>query len=215
MDIPEKIKIYHIIHISRLPSIIADGYLFSDSEITARPATGETIGMGTIKKRRLKELTLSSHPGLHVGKCVPFYFCPRSIMLYILHKANHADIDYQDGQYPIIHLVSDLHKTVEWANKHQLRWAFTDSNAGSRYFDDYSSLQNLDKIDWIAVHASQWSESHTKEKKQAEFLIERHFPWELVEEIGTFSSLQQQQVHEIIQSIHHQPQAKIRREWYY
>ncbi|MCL2852410.1 MAG: DUF4433 domain-containing protein [Defluviitaleaceae bacterium] len=215
VDIPKEIKIYHIVHISRLPSIIADGYLFSDSEIAAKPATGETIGMGAIKKRRLEELTISSHPGLYVGECVPFYFCHRSIMLYILHRANHADIDYRGGQEPIVHLVSDLHKAVEWADKNQLRWAFTDSNAGSRYFNDYSSLQDLDKIDWTAVHASQWSESHIREKKQAEFLIERHFPWELVEEIGTFSSSQQHQVYEIIQGIQHQPQVKTKKEWYY
>jgi len=91
--IPASIKIYHIIHISKLPAIIAEKYLISDAEIQKRAPAGETIGMREIKRRRLEELTLSSHQGLFVGKCVPFYFCPRSIMLYMFHMRNHPDIE--------------------------------------------------------------------------------------------------------------------------
>lgn len=214
-DVPKDIKIYHIVHISKLPSIIADGYLFSDSKIMTRPAVGETIGMGSIKKRRLEALTLSSHKNLYVGACVPFYFSPRSIMLYMLHRGNSPDISYRGGQGPIIHLVSSLNKTIEWAERHQLRWAFTDSNAGSRYFNDYASLEDLNKIDWKAVQAIQWNMREIKEKKQAEFLLESRFPLELVEEIGVFSYMQQRQVKEMVQAIHHQPQIEVRRGWYY
>jgi ssDNA thymidine ADP-ribosyltransferase, DarT len=27
-----------------------------------------------------------------VGEYVPFYFCPRSITLFLLHKGNHVDL---------------------------------------------------------------------------------------------------------------------------
>jgi len=47
------------------------------------------------------------HPGTKVGQYVPFYFCPRSIMLYILHRGNHPDLDYREGQGPILHLQAD------------------------------------------------------------------------------------------------------------
>lgn len=211
--IPSPIKIYHIAHISKLPYIIADEHILSDSEIAKRPATGEVIGMSSIKKRRLEQLTLSSHPGLYVGECVPFYFCPRSIMLYILHMGNHDDVDYRGGQEPIVHLVSDLHRTIEWANEKQLRWAFTESNAGSRFFEDYSSLQDLDKIDWQAVQETYWRD--VREKKQAEFLVEQCFPWSFVEEIGVYSARQQQEVWEILGRNQKIPQVKIRKEWYY
>ena len=80
MTVPAQPKIYHIVHVDRLPSIISDGNLWCDAQIAARATTGTTIGMGKIKQRRLTELTLTSHPGLHVGDCVPFYFCPRSIV---------------------------------------------------------------------------------------------------------------------------------------
>ena len=90
--------------------------------------------MTGIKQRRLTELTLSSHPGLHVGDCVPFYFCPRSVMLYLIYQGNHPELTYRGGQGPIIHLEADLHATVAWAVGAGRRWAFTLSNAGSYFF---------------------------------------------------------------------------------
>jgi len=214
-NVPDPIKIYHIVHISKLSAIIANGYLFSDAEIKKHPQIGETIGMSAIKRRRLEEITLFSHPRLHVGECVPFYFCPRSVMLYMLYRANHPDIEYRGGQEPIVHLVSDLRKTVNWADKNQLRWAFTDSNAGSYYFEDYADLHDLDKIHWQAVQETQWNDPHIKEKKQAEFLIEHHFPWKLVEAIGVYSYKQLLKVKGILGAQSAAPLIKVQPKWYY
>lgn len=55
---------------------------------------------------------LNSHPGLYVGQCVPFYFCPRSVMLYVIYCANHDELSYRGGQGPILHLEADLYETV-------------------------------------------------------------------------------------------------------
>lgn len=66
-------------------------------------------------KRRRRTMPLDSRPGLHVGECVPFYFCPRSVMLYMLHKGNHPQLAYQGGQGPIVHLEADLRNVVAWA----------------------------------------------------------------------------------------------------
>lgn len=62
MIVPAQPKIYHIVHVDRLPSIIADQYLWCDTEIVRRQPPGTTIGMNGIKQRRLSELRLSSHP---------------------------------------------------------------------------------------------------------------------------------------------------------
>ena len=91
-----------------------------------------SIGMTEIKRRRLYEIAVSCHPDTMVGEYVPFYFCPRSIMLYIIHMGNHPDMDhYRDGQGPIVHLQVDLESAVDWADQHGVRWAFSDRNAGS------------------------------------------------------------------------------------
>ncbi len=206
-------KIYHIVHVDRLPSIINDGCLWCDAEIIRHPPPGTTIGMNSIKTRRLKELTLTSHPDLHVGDCVPFYFCPRSIMLHVIHMANHPELEYRGGQEPIVHLEADLRQTVDWANREERRWAFTTSNAGSRFFDDYSNLEQLKKVDWNAVRAKYWNQC--KDGKQAEFLIESSFPWELVSRIGVLSQQTYGQVRSALQTSDHQPPVQIKRDWYY
>lgn len=93
---PAQPKIYHIVHVDRLASIVADGCLWSDTEVVKRRQPGTTIGMGDIKARRLA-LPVECHPGDHVGEFVPFYFCPRSIMLYVIHCANHPELAYRGG----------------------------------------------------------------------------------------------------------------------
>jgi hypothetical protein len=216
---PAEPKIYHIVHIDRLPSIIADGGLRCDAEIVRRGAPGTTIGMNSIKQRRLNELTLTSHPDLYVGDCVPFYFCPRSVMLYLIHRNNHRELEYHGGQGPIIHLEADLRQTVAWADDHNQRWAFTTANAGSNYFDDYSNLAQLDKIDWDAVQAKRWSgggvPESVKEGKQAEFLLEHSFPWELVSRIGVQSQPTYDKVLDVLGAATHRPTVERKREWYY
>ena len=66
------IKIYHIIHVDRLDSVLKDGFLFCDAEMSKRQNSGPTIGISNIKERRMM-LQLSSFPDLTVGQCVPFY----------------------------------------------------------------------------------------------------------------------------------------------
>ena len=63
-------------------------------------------------KQRRRSLTLNSYPRLRVGECVPFYFCPRSIMLYAIFRANLPELSYRGGQVPIVHLEADLRQTV-------------------------------------------------------------------------------------------------------
>ena len=210
MPIP---KIYRIIHVDRLPSIIADGHFWCDAEIMQRGASGTTIGMDSIKQRRLEELTLTSHLGLHVGECVPFYFCPRSVMLYIIYQANHPQLAYRGGQEPIIHLEADLRQSVAWARDNQRRWAFTSSNAGSYYFEDYSDLTQLHEIDWDAVQAVNWT--NCKHGKQAEFLVERSFPWKLVSRVGVRSRRIYSKVQDALHTSPHRPIVELKRGWYY
>jgi hypothetical protein len=210
--IPDNPKIYHIVHVDRLASIAADR-VWCDAEVVRRAPPGTTIGMSAIKHRRLYELTLTSHRDLFVGECVPFYLCPRSIMLYLIYQGNHPDLEYSGGQDPIIHIEADLRQTIEWAEAQSLRWAFTLGNAGSYYFEDRNDLSQLGEIDWNAVGARDWR--GYKEGKQAEFLIEREFPWELVSRIGVRSRAAYDQVLTVLQGLPHKPVVEMKPEWYY
>ena len=213
MTVPAQPKLFHIAHVDRLPSIVADQWLWCDREVGRRAPPGTTIGMNSIKQRRLTELRLTSYPDLFVGDCVPFYFCPRSVMLYLIYRGNHAELTYRGGQGPIVHLEADLHAVVAWADARSHRWAFTLSNAGGRDFEDRSDLGRLGEIDWNAVRARDWQ--HCSYGKQAEFLLELSFPWHLVERIGVQSRATYTSAVNALPAHGHRPPVEIRPEWYY
>ncbi|MGA2882512.1 MAG: DUF4433 domain-containing protein, partial [Bryobacteraceae bacterium] len=108
---------------------------------------------------------------------------------------------------------------VEWAEQQAKRWAFTLSNAGACYFESRCELEQLNEINWDAVGASQWSgrgvPAAVKEGKQAEFLIEYCFPWELVERIGIRSSAIVNRVDQALTASAHRPVIEVRTDWYY
>lgn len=213
MPIPDRPKIYHIVHVDNLASIVADGCLWSDAAMVQRQG-GTVIGMGSIKQRRLT-LPVSCHPGTYVGEYVPFYFCPRSIMLYVIHCANHPELAYQGGQQPIVHLEADMYDVARWADENARRWAFSLSNAGAVYTQFRSELAQLDEINWDAVTARHFKPADVKEAKQAEFLVQQSFPWHLVDRIGVHSQGIAQRVYIAMNGASHRPLVEIRRDWYY
>ncbi len=211
---PPQPKIYYILHVDRLSSVIDDGHLWSDAVMVGRAAAGTTIGMTEIKTRRLS-LPVDCHPGDHVGDYVPFYFCPRSIMLYVIHKANHPNLTYRGGQQPIVHLEADLRRVVEWADANGRRWAFALSNAGAVYTQFRGQFGQLADVNWAAVAATDFRPPEIKEGKQAEFLLHEDFPWDLVERIGVMSPDVAQRVVNAMRGAAYRPAVEIRREWYY
>lgn len=212
MPMPSNPKIYHICHIDRLAPIIANNGLFSDAIVQEHTLPGTVVGMSNIKRRRLNELYLDSHPNLLVGQCVPFYLCPRSVMLYLIYRRS-AELAYQGGQEPIIHLEADLREAVAWAAANNRRWCFTLSNAGSYYFEDRADLAQLHEINWDAVQSNNWQQC--KEAKQSEFLLEESFPWQLIKRVGVINPVMYRQVVNTLPLNGHRPNVEVRREWYY
>ena len=218
MPIPQNPKIFHIVHVDRLSPIISDGFLRCDAKVRRNPTPETSIGLPDIKQRRLTK-TLSSHADLHVGDCVPFYFCPRSVMLYVISKKNHPNLTYRRGQEPIVHIVADLKEAVDWANENRFRWAFTLSNAGSFHFEDRCNLEQLGDVNWNAVQSTRWGvpgvDPLIRDHKQAEFLIEDRFPWQLVSHVGVMSKPIYQKTIALVEKAGHKPRVQIKTKWYY
>jgi hypothetical protein len=170
--------------------------------------------MGSIKSRRLR-LPVKCFPGDRVGDYVPFYFCPRSVMLYLLHRGNHPELNYQGGQAPILHLAADMYEVVDWANEEGRRWAFSLSNAGAVYTEFRNRLDQLDQVNWTAVAATDFRQPQIKEGKQAEFLVRDFLPWRVIRRIGVYSRSVNEQVATILGAGTGRPLVEIRREWYY
>src|SRR5690554_5261580 len=133
MSHPTDLKIYHITHNDNLSSIVQSGYIYSDAWMFRNSLTVHNIGMSEIKLRRLHQIEVSPYPGTKVGEYVPFYWCPRSVMLYIIYRGNNSDLAYQGGQNPILHLQSDLNKVLTYATQNKIKWAFSPTNAGAYY----------------------------------------------------------------------------------
>ena len=214
MAVPDQPKLYHITHVDNLPAILAAGGLSSDAAMIAQGGPAASIGMSTIKQRRLG-LPVKCHPGDHVGDSVPFYFCPRSIMLYLIYCANHPEMTYRGGQQPILHLEADLHEVVQWGAQNGRRWAFTLSNAGAYYTEFRNNFVQLGEVDWEAVAAGDFRDAQVKEGKQAEFLLHEFFPWHLVRRIGVIDDTVYGKVANILQNATHHPALEVRREWYF
>ena len=213
--IPPNPKIYHITHIDNLGSIVAKSGLVSDAHRIASNLTCSLVGMSTIKQRRLDEIEVACHPGTKVGQYVPFYFCPRSLMLYILHMGNHPDVTYRGGQQPIIHLQADFHATIQWANENSIPWAFSNGNAGAYLTTFHNHPAQLNALDWNAINTNDFRDATVKEGKQAEFLMFDVFPWTLIEKIGTIDSSVATKVNEALVNIDYHPPIAIEPRWYF
>ena len=205
--------IYHIAHIDRLATILASGFLYSDAEVRRRSANGTVIGMQHVKDRRVGK-PVECFDGLNVGDCVPFYFCPRSVMLYILHRGNHPDVTYSGGERPILHLEFDAESVKRWADGANLRVAFTDRNAGSATAEFRSDMSALQSMNWSAIMANDWQDC--MEEKQAEFLVERCVPVSLLTRIGVKDAGVQRDVWNMTRAVGMgNVSVEVLREWYY
>ena len=170
--------------------------------------------MNSIKQRRLG-LPVKCHAGDFVGGYVPFYFCPRSIMLFLIHCANHPELKYSGGQAPILHLELDLHEVIQWADSQAHRWAFSLSNAGATYSEFRSRADQFDQIDWPAVANTDFSSASAKEGKQAEFLVADFVPWQLVRRVGAINAATQAQAMRNMGGVVHRPSTEVCRPWYF
>lgn len=211
MPVPAQPKIYHIVHVDNLASIVADGCIWPDSVMVKRAGMA-VIGNNEIKTDRLR-LPVACHAGTCVGDYVPFYLCPRSVMLYVISKRNHPNVAYKDGQGPVVHLVADMREVVDWAAANKRRWAFTDINAANRAADFYNDLSKLDQLNWDAIAATKWVSC--RDHKMAEFLMHQSFPWELVRGIGVYSEKIGARAISAFGKAEHRPQVKVKQGWYY
>jgi hypothetical protein len=150
-----------------------------------------------------------------VGDYVPFYFCPRSVMLFVIHCANHPELTFRGGQGSIIHLEADLRGVVAWANKHGQRWAFSLSNAGSYYAEFRAQQQELDQLDWDAISAMDFRRPEVKEFKQAEFLLHERCPFHLIQRVGVLTPIIAQRVHQALAGLAHRPLVEVIPQWYF
>lgn len=208
-------KIYHITHVDNLPGIIADGGLFADSAMRDRGGPAVSIGMAELKDGRIADRPVQCHEGTMVGDYVPFYFCPRSIMLYVINQANHPKLAYRGGQGEIVHLEADLRQVYRWTRDNQQRWTVSLGNAAAKYTPFRNDWEVIRELDWNAIAATDWRDPDIKDGKQVEFLMHNFFPWTLFSRVGVLTRPVAQRARDALQGASYRPVVEIVPEWYY
>jgi hypothetical protein len=99
----------HFTHVRNLPGILAAGCIQADSHVDRSSALQVEVGDLNVKTRR-KQRLVPLAPFGQVADYVPFYFAPRSPMLFTLAKGSIPT--YSDGQDPLVYLVSRTDSTV-------------------------------------------------------------------------------------------------------
>lgn len=211
---PANPKIYHITHVDNLTNVIAQRGLWSDREMIDQGLAVNTVGLSDIKQRRLERYEVGCNPGTKVGEYVPFYLCPRSVMLSVFWYDNLPELTYHGGQQPIVHLRADMKKCRKWAKDYDVLYAFSDMNAGMAAAEFFKRKRDLSEIDWDVVGSNNFA-GDRKHRKAAEFLVYRYLPWELVEYVGVFDDTRAALTRAAIAAHAHQPQVGVERSWYF
>jgi len=207
MAMPPKIWLYRITHIANLKHDLLHGLHIAGSP-RANPSYYQ-IGDSTLITYR-KEIPAPDPPGGTLADYIPFYLGPRSPMLYQI-ASGWEDIQ-KHPQENIIYYISSLDK-VKSAG---LKYFFTDGHARSKTSTAYTNDEDLQKLDWDAIYASNWKSDEfdlrRKEKKQSEFFVKNYVPFHCIEHIGVYNKDAEQKVlsllsaHQIIVPIRVSPQ---------
>jgi len=206
------LPIYHITPIDNLESIISEGGLLAYNVMLETGTNYTNIAYENIQDRRAR-IRVPCGAGGVLHDYVPFYFAPRSPMLYTINQGNVPN--YTQGQAALIHLVSD----VEDIDARGLDFVFTDGHAVMQFTDFFDDLDYLGAIDWDVMESRYWSDTNEdndrKRRRQAEFLVRNFLPWELITEIGVINYTIQSQVENILQNFTDQTPVRVHKDWYY
>jgi hypothetical protein len=164
----------HFTHVRNLPGILATGCLQADSQVDRRSRLVVEAADLEIKASR-RATSVGFPPFGCVADYVPFYFAPRSPMLYKLAKGGVPT--YTEGQDPLIYLVSTV-RTIADAG---LPLLFSDGNCAAAVTQVFNDLELLGSVvDWQLMRAQMWNNTaddpDRMRRRMAEFLVHQRVP---------------------------------------
>lgn len=202
--------IFRITHYDNLSLILKNGIHCPNSE---KASSGYVdIGHQNLIAKRGKRIVPISPNGV-LNDYVPFYFAPKSPMLYSIFKKN---VDgFSGNQKDIIYLVS----SVETIIKAKLDFVFTDGHAYELISKFYNKIADLNRIDWHLMGATYWhnteEDNDRMRRRMAEFLVYQFVPVNCILAVV----VQNEKTKHIVESVQNkcntQIQTLIKPNWYY
>ena len=214
---PAQLSVYHFLHVDNLAGVLSSGFLYSDGYVRDHGIRNVGVAMNRIKERRLS-IEIPGVSDLKVGHCVPFYFCTKSMMLFVIAKGDSPDLIYKGGQSPIVYLRFDFNRVWEWARISGLRAMMTSGNASAAQAEVYLEKDAVRGLDWDAIRETQWGgDDLLKHRKAAEFLVEECVSADLISEIGVIDETHRLKVVAIVSQYpkFSQIPVNIQRGWYF
>ena len=203
--------VYHITHVDNLASLAADGCLYCDTtcaELDRRPVS---IAYTDLKARRAR-FVVGVAAGGTLADYVPFYYAPRSPMLYVISRGGVEG--YAGGQVEVVHLVFRLEDIAAPG-----RFVITDGHAATPMSTQFDELGGLDAIDWDIMRDRYWSDTDEdgdrKRRRQAEFLVQGYVPLSALNLVITMTDEVAERAREALSTLENPPIVRVHPRWYY
>lgn len=189
MDEPKnRTLIYRMVHYKNLDSLLTYG-IHCLNHINKVPNYINIGAKNLISKR--DTYTVPIYPHGVLNDYIPFYFSPRSPMLFAI-KSNPQE--YEVEQSDIIYLVSSVEKIEEY----KLDYIFNDGHFNFAFTKFYNKKEDLNKLDWNTINAKFWAntqdDNDKERRRQAEFLVYKNIPFDCIGAIISYNEVVQKHV---------------------
>lgn len=223
MDPQKPLRIFHITAMCNLASIAKRKKLCSNALLQKKKIDYGNIAYQGAQGKRAGKLVARPPAGV-IHNYVPFYFAPRSPMLFTINKGNVEGCPYR--QPDILHLMT----TVEAIVQNELLYVFYDYNATLSIATCYNDIKDLNKIDWGIFYEQPQLDGYCKywhsvmdnmryvrrqETRQAEFLVHQSVPLKLVTVVGTYDEQKAAEARRILSDAHVDLPVEVKPEWYF
>jgi hypothetical protein len=209
---PTPTLILHFTHVSHLASIASNG-LSSDSEAQRDGVLAVEVGSRSVKDQRRTRVVPVGRGGF-VADYVPFYFAPRSPMMFAIDKGQVPE--YTGGIDPLVYLVSTVERLVELGTE----LIVTDGNATTGFTRFSADLADLDElVDWAIMKEKYWrntpEDGDRRRRRMAECLAVGPVPWEAFGAVVARSEERSQEAAAQLATIGITADISVRPDWYF
>lgn len=221
MPAPHPTKLFHITAIANLPAICRAGALLAKNTGAAAGINYQNIAHAGAQGARAGR-QVPDPPGGSVHDFVPFYFAPRSPMLFAINGGKVAGCPWR--QADIVHFVT----TVERLTAHGEPFVFYDRNATLAYSRPCTNLADLDSaVAWDLLLAEPRLDGYCKfwqnserypdrmERRQAEFLLYERVPLVQMLGIGVYDEARAIEVRAILADAGVDLPVRVKKDWYF
>ena len=223
MNVHNPVRLFHITAIANLPAICKRGSLLSKNSGALVGINYQNIAHQGAQGKRAGR-AVPNPPGGMVHDYVPFYFAPRSPMLFAINGGRVVGCDWR--QADIVHFETNVDELIS-ENKD---FVFYDLNATLAWSMAYTDLAHLNKVAWDLIfedpaldgYCKYWQSvgghdrySDRMERRQAEFLVKDAVSLTRFTRIGVINDERANQVRTILAKAGVNLPVEVKRDWYF